>query len=146
MKTIKIFALILVLILFAKNTGKAQDQNSEGDWVWTDFTIDAECLPETITGDFYCHWSVINNIYRETAYGIFTGSGGAGYYCEYSYSGRFRATHETGGIMHGQWTTWLRKEGENNPAAKLHIMWHQTWANDEPTASIDKYDVICMGK
>ena len=146
MKTIKHFALILVIMLFTTNTGKAQDQKSEGDYVWSDFTIEAECLPESVTGDFYIHWSAINNIYRETAYGIFTGSDEASYYCEYSYSGRFRATHVTGGIMHGQWTTWLRKEGENTPVAKLKIMWHQTWANDELIASIDKFEVICMGK
>jgi len=108
--------------------------------------IEAECLPEAITGDVYVHWTSFKSLYREVAYGTFTGESGAVYYCDGTYSGRFNVTHDKGGIMHGQWTNWLRKEGENKPVAKIHIMWHTTWANDEPTASIDKFDVICMGK
>ena len=146
MKTIKSFALILVIMLFTANTGNAQDQKSEGDYVWAGVVIEAECLPEAITGDVYVHWTSFKSLYREDAYGTFTGESGAVYYCNWTFSFRFNATHDKGGILHYQWITFLRKEGENKPVAKLHIMGHMTWANDELTASIDKVDVICMGK
>jgi len=85
-------------------------------------------------------------MYREDAFGTFTGESAATYYCNFTNSFRFNATHDKGGLLHSQSTTWLRKVGENKPVAKIHIMSHTTWANDEPTASIDKFEVICMGK
>jgi len=146
MKTIKHFALILVIMLFTTNTGKAQDQKSEGDYVWSDFTIEAECLPEAITGDFYVHWTAFKSLYCEVGYGTLTGESGAVYYCDWTSSFRFNGTHDKGGILHYQWAAWIRKVGDNFPVAKILIMAHTTWANDIPTAEIDKLDVVCMGK
>jgi hypothetical protein len=152
MKTLKVFALLLIILGFKLDYAIAQDKRDQGEFTWP---FDSKyygpslkaCLGEDVSGEVIAQWFESNNpkysTYHEKGHGVLHGQSNYEYTLDYEYNSQYVMPEEIG--LKGGFTfpMLIRREGKIKAVVHYSGRRLTLWFKDDRTVDHFTYEVEC---